>query len=454
MLRPEMLAFLPVVTKTRELEARVLMAAHLVKRGFSVVLGDPSFVDYRARHARNAVCFSPLLVPAAEKRLIALKARGHTIIAWDEEGLVYPDPQWYFSNRVGAGPAKLADALIAWGDQAASDWLMTLPANAHLPLPLGNGRLDLLRFPYRELYSAKAEELKDRYGVYALVNTNFDLINHADGEGGLLKRLRAGGRIRDGRDEEKFALWGEFRQAMFDAFMVGLPALHEALPHMNFVIRPHPSEDVGPYRELAARHERIFVEPANDPVFAWIIGAQAIIHNSCTTAVEAFMLETPPLAYVPPHTPGMGMDSPLPNLLSIQCESWDEIIERLRMLPAESRHAWITPAQLTAAKGYIGSLEGDHSVSRLAELAFRMAEAKPPARLGRPPFARRFKRKLGHAADAAGLRQRVKPDDQRRFPGIGKNEMAALAASIGNLAGVTLKTTEIEPSTYLIEERC
>ena len=446
-----MLAFLPVITKARELEARVLLSAHLAKRGFSVVLGDPSFVDYRARYARNAICFCPLLVPAAEPRMRALKARGHTIIAWDEEGLVYPDPEWYFANRVGPESAKLADALIAWGGVGARDWQPTLPPEASRPIALGNGRLDLLREPYCRLYSAKAEQLKRRFGDYVLVNTNFDLVNHADGEGGLLRRLRASGRVRGKEDEAQFARWGQFRQAMFDAFMQGLPRLHDALPQLHFVIRPHPSENLKPYQDLAQTYPRMSVEPAKDPVFAWILGSRAIVHNSCTTAVEAYMLGVPPIAYAMREAPGAGMDSPLPNLLSTICESWSEVAACLEALCDGRSFPWPAPTQREAAQAYIGSLEGDHSVSRLADLAVEMVGRMPPGELGGPPFARRAKRAMGAAADKIGLRQRVKPDDRRRFPGLAQTEVDELLGAIGPMAGVQLQATAIEPNTYLIK---
>lgn len=446
------LAFLPVITKARELEARVLLAAHLVRRGFRVVLGEPSFVDYRARHARNGLWFSPLLVPAAAQRLMDLKARGHRIIAWDEEGLVYPDPEWYFPNRVGPGSARAADMLIAWGDKAARDWEVTLPADASRPLPWGNARLDLLREPYRALYFAKAKELRRRFGDFALVNTNFDLVNHADGPGGLLARLRASGRIRGDRDEAQFARWGEYRQSMLDAFIEGLPQLHDARPDLQFIIRPHPSEDPRPYRDLAVAYPRMSVEPAIDPVFAWILASRAVIHNSCSTAVEAYMLGVPPIAYMPEEVPGAGMDSPLPNLLSLQCSNWRGVASQLRDILAEPERDWVTSAQRDAARTYIGSLEGEHFVSRLADAALHMVASRPRSELGAPPMARRLRRMGGALAEKTGLRQRVKPDDRRRFPGLQLGEMNELAASIGSLAGVALQASRLEPNTYLIEK--
>jgi len=368
MTQPRAVAFLPVITKARELEARVLLAAYLLKAGYTVVLGRAGEVNHAALNSRNGLYFSPLLVRAAAPRLAALKARGHIIIGWDEEGLVYPDPDWYFSNRVSSEAVKHIDALIAWGPVPARDLAATLPPSSGPILPFGNARIDLLREPYSKIYEPAAMRLRERFGRYILVNTNFDLVNHIEGPDGLVRRMRASGRIAGEADEQKFAQWGRFRQRMFDSFMEGLPVLHDALPELTFVLRPHPSENLAPWHALAARFPRIVIEPPRNPVYSWIMGAQAVLHNSCTTAVEAFMFGVPVIAYCPPAEDG-AMDSPLPNQLSRVAHSWQEIVESLDQLGESGRRSWFTNEQKELADSFIGGRSGAYSSERLVELA-------------------------------------------------------------------------------------
>lgn len=450
--RPAPLAFLPIVTKARELDARIVLAAHLAKAGFQVVVGSQGYVDYRARYASNAIIFSPLLVPGVDQRLKAYRARGHRIIAWDEEGLVYPDPAWYFANRVDGAAASQADALIAWGEVAGEDWQATLPEGTPRPLPLGNARIDLLRRPFRELHAADGAALRQRFGRYILVNTNFDMVNHADGPGGLERRLRATGRLSTARDEQKFVEWSKFRQAMFDAFMDGLPRLHEALPQFTFVLRPHPSEAVDTYHALARTLPRLSVEPASGSVLPWILGAEAILHNSCTTALEAFMLDVPPVAYAP-ATAGEteGMASPLPNLLSRRCQDWEDVIQALTGV-GDGGQNWQAPDQIATARRYIGGFEGPLSSERVAELALDLASTLPPARIGRPDMMRRLRRAGGALGEALGVRTRAGDDDRRRFPGLSLAEVTHLAQTIGGMIECPLRITQLEPDTYVIAQ--
>ncbi|QIG79541.1 surface carbohydrate biosynthesis protein [Stakelama tenebrarum] len=444
------LAFLPVITKARELDARVLLAIKLVDRGFRVVLGSNSYVNYRAFYARNGVYFSPLLVPAVERRFHALRARGHRIIAWDEEGLVYPDPDWYFANRVSGASARLADALIGWGRIPADDLAATLPEDAPPIHPLGNGRIDLLRPPYRALYDAEGAQLRKRFGRYVLVNTNFDMVNHADGPGGFRRRMLESGRISGPRDEAKFADWAVFRQAMYDAFLEGIPRLHDALSDVALVLRPHPSESPEPYRALAARLPRLMVEPPKGPVLPWIVGAEAIVHNSCTTAVEAFLLDVPSVAYQPDDV-AAAMDSPLPNLLSRVGADWDAVANLLRGILETGGKDWMAPRQWEQAVAHIGGLEGDASVDALADLAARMVQGGGAPELNGPGFVRRVRREIGIAARRFGFLDGKVQDDKRRFGGLDRDELRDLVARLRIAGDATIAVDQIDPDVFLLE---
>lgn len=427
-------AFLPVVTKAREIEARVLLAAHLVRRGFRVVVGRPGEVDYRAAHARNGVYFSPLLVPATEPRLAQMRARGHAVIGWDEEGLVYPDPDWYFANRISPAAARHADVLIGWGSIPSADLKAALPPDLPPVLPLGNGRIDLLLPPYRQLYADAGRALAERFGRYVLVNTNFDLVNHVDGPDGLLRRMRASGRLATERDADRFAAWGRFRQAMFDAFLAGLPRIAAAVPELTFVIRNHPSESAAPYRALAADVPNLTVEPPAGPAMPWIAGATAILHNSCTTAVEAFLMGVPVIAFDPPDLPA-AMDSPLPNLLSRRAADWDAVIALVERCRDGDVLDWVLPDQHQAARDHIGGLEGQTSSDRLAELAAELVGGRGAHRLGRPDPVRRLRRGTGMVMRALRLRTDNLEASRHRFTALSLEEMVDLNHRIGTLAG-------------------
>ena len=81
------------------------------------------------------------------------------------------------------------------------------------------------------------------------------------------------------------------------------------------------------WEELARDFPNVAVDRRGN-VTAWLIAADAVLHNGCTTAVEAFALGCPALAYMPVRSPSY--DHPLPNGVSLPCTDLDTLIAEVR----------------------------------------------------------------------------------------------------------------------------
>ena len=57
----------------------------------------------------------------------------------------------------------------------------------------------------------------------------------------------------------------------------------------QIIIRPHPSESHDPWRQLAAELPNVSVVYEGN-VAEWLLAAELLIHNNCTTGVEAYLL--------------------------------------------------------------------------------------------------------------------------------------------------------------------
>lgn len=74
--------------------------------------------------------------------------------------------------------------------------------------------------------------------------------------------------------------------------------LSDKFKDWNIVIRPHPGEDIKIYEELCLNIDNIFVENKG-PVSPWILASSVLIHNNCSTAIEANIGEIPVISYDP-----------------------------------------------------------------------------------------------------------------------------------------------------------
>ena len=122
---------------------------------------------------------------------------------------------------------------------------------------------------------------------------------------------------------------GRHKLALFNHFQEMLPLLCKSLDSSNVVIRPHPAENPNTWHAIAARCDNLHV--ANDGgVIPWLMAAQALIANSCTTQVEAAVLGTPTVNYQPVKSEMF--DFELPRLVSRCVFSLDELCTTVRAI--------------------------------------------------------------------------------------------------------------------------
>ena len=306
MSRPPLL--LPIVVAKRELDGRLLLALCAAERGHPAIvgprralLGAPGlgiYLNHTMRVARAA---------DAAARL------GHAVTALDEEGLVrFPDA--IQRSRMDPGAFQGPRLLFAWGQSNASYW-RSLPEYPGTPMEItGNPRVDLLRPETRAMYAAEVAQLHARLGPFVLLNTNFSFVNHFNPE----FYNRPGTTLGEGLRRHK--------QALFDHFRALAPALARAIAPARLVIRPHPSEATGPWRTAVEGLDNAIV--FNDgTVPPWLIAAGAVVHNGCTTAVEARIVGRPVIAYRPVSAPEYDLE--LPNRLSEEYARPKDVVDRI-----------------------------------------------------------------------------------------------------------------------------
>jgi hypothetical protein len=108
-------------------------------------------------------------------------------------------------------------------------------------------------------------------------------------------------------------------------FVKMIRALAETYPDVQILIRPHPVEAEDAWDKMIGPYPNVHVF-RDGTISAWIRGARAIIHNGCTSALEAAVSGVPRIAYRPLPSP---FEREIPNQLSREAFSIEEMIERV-----------------------------------------------------------------------------------------------------------------------------
>jgi surface carbohydrate biosynthesis protein len=231
--------------------------------------------------------------------------------------------------------------LFAWGEDNAELWRMYPALPADIPIHVtGNPRGDLLRPEIRGYYEKAVAEIRDCYGDFILLNTNFNHVNAFYPAQNLFQPVKKPGEEADfgqaarGMTREYAEGLRDHKQAVFEDFQRLIPDLANAFPEYKIVVRPHPTENQDIYHRFAAQYRRVHVTNEGN-VVPWLMATRALIHNGCTTAVEAFVMGVPAISYR--LTVNEDYDDgfyQLPNRLSQQCFNFEELRETLRRILA------------------------------------------------------------------------------------------------------------------------
>lgn len=358
---------LPCETKSREFDAKLLLACFIAEKGIKAIVGAKKVIDGLALSLPRGIYIGKSLTAKSATVLRMLRQLGYTVVAWDEEGLVWATPELYRLTKLDSRTLKELVGLFAWGEANASA-IREHPGFSNIPIHLtGNPRTDLLRPELRGLFTQEVEQLIRRYGRFILINTNFSRVNHYyANESHLLNQLRRDENTNLVRNDLKIGL-ARHKKQLFDHFIEVLPQLADHFPEINIIVRPHPSENHQAWYE-AANHKQNVKIIYEGNVVPWIMAAETIIHNSCTTAVESFLLDKIALAYCPVKSEVF--DHALPNGLSVQCDNFQQLVEKVaNSLQGNSPMNSINRMQYhDLAKQHLASFERTFASERIAQI--------------------------------------------------------------------------------------
>jgi surface carbohydrate biosynthesis protein len=459
--RPAGTLLIPVENQARELDPKLLLAAVAAERGFACVVGSRTDLDFRLGRFARGTYLAKSMTPRSRKVFSILRQLGHEIAVWDEEALVtYALPEIYYGRRLDPDTLALVSRLFAWGE-ADAELLRKYPSYPGTPIHVtGNPRGDLLRPELRACFEREALACRREHGDFLLVNTNFGHVNafypfmnlllppDAHGERGLgrgaLGMTRA---YAEGRAAHK--------QAVFRAFLAMIPFLHETFPKLNLVVRPHPVEDPAPWQELAARHERVRMVADGGSPIPWLLSARALVHNCCTTGVEAWLLGTPSVSYRPLRSDVY--EELLPNELSHDAGDLAALAGLVGRIAAGELGRREGEAQQRLIDHHLAGRSGELACERILDVIERIvAERRPP-----PPLRvrlegqwRTLRRRVKKQRRAGEADSKYGAEFQRhRYPGLSLEDVRERVARFQQLLGLARPTrvSRVSAHVYRVE---
>ena len=210
----------------------------------------------------------------------------------------------------------------------------------------GNPRFDILRpslFPHRAPSSAGRQNVILFNSRFATVNPYSPVPLERRRQVRLAKYGLSGRDTPAGRAIDR---WFEHQKEAFGHCRKLVEALAKAFPERAMVVRPHPSEGRKAWEEVAGRYPNCVVR-AGGSALDDILQADVLVHNSCTTAIEANLLGVPTINFLP-NFDEIG-DNYLTNLIGPKCHDIPSAIEAVKTTELGGKEEIV--ARSTAARG-------------------------------------------------------------------------------------------------------
>ncbi|QLG48885.1 surface carbohydrate biosynthesis protein [Natrinema halophilum] len=306
---------LPVEIKSRELSGKLFLAVVLAGRGYDVYLGNK--IQHTALDGIDPDIYFETGSRDHEDRLRRLSERGIKTVILETEGSAFPGSE-EFAKAQDPETLTHADCYCAWGG-VAKEVVQRESPDTRVEIT-GNPRFDLLQEPHRTFYDQSATQLNEQYGEFILFNANFSRTNGQK----TVKEMAS-------NFDEDHPVWKRAMKSLktqtkiFAEFVRLIAETAENLPEKNIIVRPHPGENPSFYENSLYAYDNVHVEDRFE-VRPWIVAAETVVHNSCTTGVTSALLNTPVIAYVPD-----GLEaSSLPNEVSERCETASEVCDSIQ----------------------------------------------------------------------------------------------------------------------------
>jgi surface carbohydrate biosynthesis protein len=359
---------LPIEIKVRELNSKILLSLFCAKLGMRTYIGNKNSIYQLLKKIQSGIYFYKSGTYTHE--IIDLKKTLSHFVVLDEEigpAVIYFD--LYMKLRVFPESLPMIDLFYAFGSKDFEAQKRAYGTDIK-NIITGWPRIDLWRPEFSGIYAEKVADIKAKYGNYIFFPSNFTINTEAS-----KKQSYRDVAERDLNEETRdFLLKSIERSSLaYQDYVKLIKSVALARPKMNFLVRPHPSDDHSQWRKNLSNLPNVKVVYEGD-ITPWLYGAQAVIHYGCTTAIQAGMNGIPIMSYKPAEGK---FGEALPYTISHKAYTEIEVLDFLDSLGQKIKED-IKGNVNDILKDEIDSLEGEFASSKIATTLSNIGTPKVP----------------------------------------------------------------------------
>lgn len=285
---------------SRELDSKLLLAVLAASKGHEALIINEILDDFKIKFVDPGIYHTKSLNPIGNKiqRHKKLIDNGFAVTSIDEEGgLVDYGYEIFAKRRYSAETVNQASAIFGWGDEDIKTLKKTYPLYSNKIHKTGSPRADMWKNLFNNYWETPKKLPKK---PYVLISSNLALGNNVNSlENNIYKWKNKGYYDREplllkkhfGLAAENFLMMYEYIEAVKKLSLNS---------EYDVVLRPHPNENIEAWKIYLGDIVNVHVIREGS-IDAWVNNAFVVVHNGCTTAIEASISNKQVISYTPFH---------------------------------------------------------------------------------------------------------------------------------------------------------
>lgn len=322
----------PVEIINRDKDYKLIMAAMVAKEVGSAIVAQHDLCDKIINKTTSGVYIGKNIVDqtgkhgCCDKYKIA-KNNDYSIVHIDDEGGIYPGEQcaWEFTLQERLDPNVLDkdDWVITWGNFQKKYYESLVKKQSAVKITaLGYPKFDLYKGYYKSFVFRKRNSIKDK--PYILINTHFTMANSSMGLSSVFSTD-----FWYGPSQESMLFCTKQYEADTASVARVINLVHIlsfSFPDTDIIIRPHPSESNEFYEVVTKALNNVQVVH-DGAVGESIVNALVVIHEKCTTAIEASFLGIPVIQFNKDKTKSC---AEMLQSVGVQCFTYEDVVAEIK----------------------------------------------------------------------------------------------------------------------------
>lgn len=296
-----MIIVIPLEISIREYLPKLLLSYSILKQtDFKIIIGNYSKIFQKIKTFKNCAIIEKSISTIKEKNTIQLAKNGNKILVLDEEGPISHFENFTLLSRIPKNIFSKLHTYLIWGDEDKKKIFNIIKFEDKDKLKcFGHPKYELLKKPFNSLFDNEVKKIKKKYKNFVFIPSSFSFFDSHQFQNDnvsenvyfrlFLKRFITSNKLNKEYEVQKSRI--KDLKENYDDFLDLLMDISKKKKNFNFVLRPHPLQDINKIRKRLKKKPKNLHVVYKYSVTPWIIACKYYLHTGCSSYLEASILK-------------------------------------------------------------------------------------------------------------------------------------------------------------------